>query len=330
MPDPMLVPTSRPAAAPLPPASPQTTDAREAPARADADAVVEDLTQTQARAMTRSSQRAPSFNEATRSAAAAFEADGSAGLHQYLSDNRGALGAMARRSSEAVERAVGAGADGVLASHIEGQLRSGIIREARRSMGQEVRRLDNLSQALPLELEGLRSAEPNSPVGALAASLGIRGDDGDLARAQASIEAAKDGLDDLLDMLQGRTWMPGDFPESAARVAVDRGLGIPRRDTVLGDVLARRSADEAALAHHGAIVADVLYFGAELAHAAHGAAELRHLGAAAVAPELAALSTGVAVGFGVMIASVGVGLYIHHLGEEQHAERIAAGRRLGL
>lgn len=328
MPDPAIRPATQPTVSHLPPPSVPTAEPSEAPARVDADAVVEDLARTQRRATPRSSQRAPSFAQASHGARQAFEADGSAGLHAHLSRNRRALGALARRSPAALNRAVGAGAGGVVASHLEGQLRSGIIQQAQRAIGREIRQLDALSASLPNRLEELRSAAPGSAAGRMATSLGIRGDQGDLARARASIEASKDGMGDLLEMLHGRTWTPGDFPASAEAVAARRGLGLPTEGTVLGEVVARRSADEAALAHHIATGAEVLHLGVELGHAAHTAHTLQMVGAAGT--EITAVGIGAGVAFGVTVAALGAGLYIHHLGEEQHAEMLAAGRRLGL
>jgi len=43
-----------------------------------------------------------------------------------------------------------------------------------------------------------------------------------------------------------------------------------------------------------------------------------------------AATTGEAMAFGVGAAGLGLGLYIHHLAEEQQAERIQAAHELGL
>ncbi len=188
-----------------------------------------------------SAQDAPTLSGLLRDLYAAYREDGGSGVHALLSAHPESLEALASLSSESLEGAVRdangfhgffdgivnrAGTlAGLVREHLEGALRSRILQQGRTAAARLGGQLDAIAASLPESIERMRSAEPGTPDAQLATLLGVRGDDGDLARAQGTMERLRDGVASFADRIAGFTWEPGDFPRAAERGLRSLGLG---------------------------------------------------------------------------------------------------------
>jgi hypothetical protein len=144
----------------------------------------------------------------------------------------------------------------------------------------------------------------------MAERFGIRGDAGDAGRVRERTREGMQGLQEMQQSLQGQTWENGDLERSATR-----GWHMTSADAFIEDsLIGGHSVDHAA-------------------HATLDVAEHVHLALDTI-EFVEALEGGVAAAAGASLAvgaaGLAFGLYIHHLGEEQQAEHIAAARELGL
>ncbi len=197
------------------------------------------------------------------------------------------------------------------------------VLEGQATVGLALSNLNDLEADLPGKLHALREAAPGSSDAALASMLGVRGDAGDLERAQQKITQVRAGLVEFSNRLPDHTWTQSDFPTASARALEKIGLGGAPRGSI-ADLAAGESPgwlDEA------------VSFVLETVHIGLGGAEIAALpktwelfGVAGVAARTTAqLGTAGVIGAGLVVEA-----YIHHLNEESHAAFVATGRLLGM
>jgi hypothetical protein len=172
--------------------------------------------------------------------ARAYDEGGLQGVTRYLQDHPPTIAALAAHRPAEVDAAFDAAFErtGVFvlpgaARHattvaIAAILRERVFEEGRAIVEQRIERLTVLRDALPAVLATLRGAAPGSEDAALAASLGARGDDGDLERAEAAVTSAIDAHARFLGRLYSPTeWRNVDFPASSHRAAAALGFANP-------------------------------------------------------------------------------------------------------
>ena len=210
------------------------------------------------------------------------------------------------------------GVMGALRESFDAAIHGDIVRRGNGTINRRRAELSHLEARVLADLPRFQNAEAGSPEAVIARQLGIRGDAGDADRVRAKVAEGMEGLHELQQWLIGSTWQNGDLESSAIRAAAARGWHMTSADAFIEDsLIGDHSVDEAA---HG--VLDTV----EHAHLAFEATEAMEVveaaGVAVATPALVALTVGV--------AGLGLALYLHHLGQEQQAERITAARALGL
>lgn len=284
-----------------------------------------------------------SYRSAVNDAVRVYLQDGPSGLRVHLGDNAGALSALANVSAGRLERDLEASLDrqasglrslvtGGDASTIQGmvesvagaRIRQGIVQEAETIVAARMRGLHEMSETLPQRLEMLRNAQPGTPEAIEARYLGIRGDSGDLTRARAAIARGAEGLQTFVNRMRGQSWQPGEFPDAAARAA--RRLNLEAAADSSGMTAGVRTAAPGEHVHTVLQLGEVANVVRELHHVGHLA---RGAGGLAASGEALA-GTALAVGIGVSVVGLAVGLTIHHYTEQAHAAHLAFGHSLGL
>jgi hypothetical protein len=276
---------------------------------------------------------------AVREAVAAYREDGPGGLRERLATHPSELSALATLGAadleDALERELSATAEGlrtlitgldadtmrgVLQSVASAKIRQAQLREAGVVVNARLRNLEALREGLPERLPALRGAAPGTALAVEAELLGVRGDEGDLARAEASIDRSASGLRAFLNRMRGQSWEPGEFPASAGRAARRLGLDGPRDSA-------------GSLAQHDAETAEsdvsTALHGVDAVHMALEARHLSHLAGHATATSAAEFAAG-AVGLSVSVVGLAVGAVVHHYAEEAHQAHLRFGRALGL
>lgn len=195
------------------------------------------------------------------------------------------------------------------------RIRLGILQEAQTLVNARRHDLLAMREALPELLPTLRNAQPGTAESMQARLLGIRGDAGDLQRAQQAIDEGLQGLETFMGRMRGQTWWEaGDFPEAAARSARRSNLG-PATESVVAAGAARTELNEDV--HHLVELAEGLHIFGELVEVAVLLAE-----GAAVASA--------ATGAGVAIAALLAARSAYRTGVEAREDHLTLGRGLGL
>lgn len=199
------------------------------------------------------------------------------------------------------------GAVSIVESVASDRIRLGIVQEAQVVVNARRHDLLAMREALPELLPSLRSAAPGSAAAIQAQALGIRGDSGDLQRAQQSIDDSIEGLQTFMGHMRGQAWwQTTDFPDATARAA--RRLNLSgAEDAVNAAAVARTHQDH--VLHGLTVAADLLHIGAELSHAG-------------------SLAGGVALS--VSVVGLVAGLAAHKFAEELREEHVDLGQSLGL
>lgn len=283
------------------------------------------------------------YRSAVNDAVNVYLEHGPAGLRQYLGEHGRELSAIANVSAsrlesdfaQALERQATGAREGIIgldASAMQGvvesvasaRIRQGIVQEAETVVAARMQDWHALSEALPAHLETLRNAQPGSQQALLAEFLGVRGDSGDLGRARAAIARAAEGLQTFLNRMRGQSWQPGEFPDAAARAA--RRLNLEGAATSAGMTAMARTAAQGRYVHNVLQLAE----GVNLIREGHHVALLvRGAGGLAASGEVLA-GGALAVGMGVSLAGLAVGLTIHHYTEQAHQAHLDFGHSLGL
>lgn len=206
---------------------------------------------------------------------------------------------------------------GALRTSFDSAIRGDIVHRGNEQINRQRAALSGLEATVLGDLPRFQHAAAGTPEAAIAQRFGIRGDAGDAGRVRAVTGQAMDGLQEMQQWLQSKTWENGDLPRSATGAAARRGWQMTSADAFIEQSLIGDHSVDAAV-HAVLDVAEHAHLGLEAVEAAEGL----EIGGAAAAAGLAALAVGV--------AGLAFGLYIHHLGEEQQAEHIAAARSLGL
>jgi hypothetical protein len=284
-----------------------------------------------------STEGAPTLSGLLRDLYAAYRENGGAGVHALLSSHPEALEAFAGLSSESLEGAIAdangfhgffdgllnrAGTlAGLVREHLEGALRSRILQQGRTAGARLAGQLDAIAASLPESIERMRSAEPGTPDAQLATLLGVRGDDGDLSRAQSTIERLRDSIASFADRIAGFTWEPGDFPRAAERGLRSLGLGSCAEGSVGREVASETTSDTAEEA------LDFVTFVSKLAFESHEIGDAVHGLAAGI-------SAGSVAGAATVALPIVLGLAIEHMlshqSEIDRAQFQATGHMLGL
>lgn len=295
----------------------------------------EDAAATQIHRMTsvsspRRANRAQRLDRAMRRVVAHYQHDATdtAGLIRLLRDP--SVGrAVAGASEDEIAASLGRvdpgllhtlerrGVVGALHTAFDASIRGDIVARGDGLIQRRRAALSRLQADVLGDLPRFQNAPAGTPEHALARRLGILGDAGDAARVRETMSEALDGLDRLQDWLHGGTWENGDLQGSAMAAASRRRWEMTGADAIIQDSLLG-GHDVDAGAHRAIEASEAGELGVEL----YEVAEASHAGAAAGAA--AALPLAVAV------AGLGFGLYMHHLGEEQLEEHIAAAHELGL
>ncbi|MBK6810891.1 MAG: hypothetical protein IPL19_07310 [Sandaracinaceae bacterium] len=204
---------------------------------------------------------------------------------------------------------------GIVESVASDRIRLGIVQEAQVIVTARIQDLRAMRDALPELLPALRNARPGTLEAIQAQALGIRGDEGDLARARASIQESIEGFQTFMGRTRGQAWwQASDFPAAADRSARRANLG-GSSDSATAAATARDTTNEQV--HHAV----------ELAEGAH---ILWEAGAVAVhALQGAAVAAGTA-GLAVSVIGLLAGRAAYHMAEAARAEHVEIGRSLGL
>lgn len=283
------------------------------------------------------------YRSAVNDAVRVYLEHGPAGLREHLGEHGRELSAIANVSASRLEsdlaqalerqgsvlRAPISGLDAgaiqdVVESVAGARIRQGIVQEAETVVAARMQDLHQLSESLPQRLESLRNAQPGTPEAVAAEFLGIRGDSGDLSRARAAIARAAEGLETFANRMRGQSWQPGEFPDAAARAA--RRLNLEGAASSAGMTALARTAAQGQHVHRVLQLAEVANLVQEGHHVAH---LVRGAGGLAASGEVLA-GGALAVGMGVSLAGLAVGLTIHHYTERAHQAHLDFGHSLGL
>jgi hypothetical protein len=336
MPDPITSSPSRPIETnPLPIEAPTVAPTPDA-WQQYLDSAVESVQQTQSADPNQVPSR-PALDAMMRDLYAAFRQDGGPGVHTLLRSRPELLSTAARLSEDGLRTALrdANGLDGFLdglldrpgtvadlvRDHIEGAVRSRMLEQGRGAAQQVVGRLDALAESLPESLDRLQHAEPGTADAQIATLLDIRGDDGDLERAQAKLAHLRDSVEDFASRMAGFTWEPGDFPQSADRALRTLGLGDRTGSSLADDVANEGTSDDV---EHAIDHANLL---GELAFDSHHI----HDAVVGLARGLTAGSAGYAV---AIAAPIVLGVVVEHVLAHQielnRAQFQATGQMLGM
>lgn len=181
--------------------------------------------------------------------ASAYREHGSAGVRTYLEQNPRALSVLAGQSRSRVETMLDrAGAGSVAAEEIQSAVSAKVhqlvSREVRRAVSGKVTELQQLRREVTENIESFRNAPADSEKGQIAEALGIRGDAGDVERAQGGLDNLMQAYEGVATRITGQTWQVADFEDTARRLASENGLGTGIAGTFTGAALERDLSGE--------------------------------------------------------------------------------------
>lgn len=318
----MVAPIAKNTAPSTPPAPAAAPPAGSAPARAPAAPPlasdvrrqaaddVHTLQQASAPAAPRASQVA--YQRAVDQAAATYLEGGGAALRVQLGRDPAMLSSLANADDRRLERDLEAsferqatglhslitGTDaGSVSSIVDSvasdRIRLGIVQDAQVRVNAQTHALLAMRQALPELLPSLRNAQPGTEAADQARALGIRGDAGDLVRAQQTIDRSLVALERFMGHMRGQAgWEVTAFPGAAGRSARRSNLaGASEGVAAAGAARLEQDADAHALVQGAEYAHLAVEVGEVALHVARGAAVLGGVAGAVVTAGMIALTT---------------------------------------
>lgn len=308
-----------------PPARPPATPPPASDVRRQAADDVHTLQRTSATSAPRAGQVA--YQRAVDQAVSAYLEGGGGPLRFQLGQDSATLSALANVDPARLERDLEAsferqatglhsfitGVDaGSVVSIVESvasdRIRLGIVQEVQTIVNARTHDLLAMRESLPQLVDTLRNARPGTPEAIQARALGIRGDAGDLQRAERAIDQGIEGLQTFLGHMRGQAWwQASDFPDAATRAARRSNLSGALDETIVAGAAHSHRNEQV---HHMIEAAEVIHIGLEVGHA---------IGSAAAA-----------AGLSVSVVGLVAGRMAYEYADEVRGEHVTLGRSLGL